>query len=69
MISPDVRAKNPYIINMGATLTAAAVAEVLATLSCETCTKFNEMDCESECCDLCSIHYHTEVTDVTEPSL
>ena len=54
---------------MGATLTAAAVAEVLATFSCETCTKFNEMDCESECCDLCSIHYHTEVTDVTEPSL
>ena len=54
---------------MGAALTAAAVAEILTALSCESCTKFNEMDCESECCDLCRLHYHAEVTDVAEPPL
>ena len=37
-----------------------AVAEVLATLSCNSCAQFREMDCESECCDLCKLHYHTE---------
>jgi len=54
---------------MGAAVSVAAVAEILAVLSCDSCAKFNEMDCESECCDLCRWHYHTEVTDVTEPSL
>ena len=51
---------------MGAALATGAVAEIIKALSCDSCAKYcmNGMDCESECCDSCRWHYHTEAIPI-----